>query len=160
MGSFLPPAPRASANQHSDPSPSFPAVLCCHSNREAANATRKLGLQIWPVSMETGGEGGATSSNPGSWPLCGTLSPSKEEDGREGGEALSTYYLFLHLILRDEPEPWQRGGGMEAWGVSGSQEIPGLLSCSPAGLGETAPQTGSLSPSCTPSSVWETDDCA
>ena len=29
---------------YSDPSPSFPAVLCCHSNREAAYAAKEAGF--------------------------------------------------------------------------------------------------------------------
>lgn len=95
---------------YSDPSPSFPAVLCCHSNREAANAAKEAGLTDLACLHGDWG-GGATSSNPGSWPLCGTLSPSKRRMGEKEGGSVNILSFSSPPYCRDEPGPWQRDWG-------------------------------------------------
>lgn len=53
---------------YSDPSPSLSAVPVAMVTGRPNMQQRRLGLQTWPVSMETGEGGRATSSKPGSWP--------------------------------------------------------------------------------------------
>lgn len=56
MGSFVPPAPRASAQSCTltRPHPSLLSFVAIVTGRQHMQQ-RRLGLQIWPVSMETGG---------------------------------------------------------------------------------------------------------
>ena len=101
VGSFLPPAPRASAQSCTltRPHPSLLSFVAIVTGRQRMQQ-RRLGLQIWPVSMETG-EGGEPHL------LALVAGPSAElcplpRGGWEGrGEALSHLYLFpLYLILQ------------------------------------------------------------
>lgn len=118
---------------------------------------RRLGLQTWPVSMETGEEG-VTSPDPGSWP------PDPLPNfALFLGEHLSACHYSLPLLKPCHVGMgWTLGkgtGGTEKPGggaASGSQEI--LPLSSPAGLGKTSappqhtPDTGHCPPLCTTSS--------
>lgn len=123
---------------------------------------RRLGLQIWPVSMETGGEGGATSSNPGSWPLCGTLSPSKRRMGEKEGGSVN--------ILSFSSPPYPAGMSLDRGREIGGMEKPGgfqdprrFLAFSPAhqlGWGRLHPRQAPVPSHARPPQFGETDDCA
>lgn len=155
VGSFVPPAPRASAQSCTltRPHPSLLSFVAIVTGRQHMQQ-RRLGLQIWPVSMETGG-GGATSSSPGSWPLCGTLSPSRRRmGGKEGGSV---------NILSFSSPPYPAGMSLDHGREIGGMEKPGgfqdprrFLAFSPAhqlGWGRLHPRQAHVPP-CTPSSVW------
>lgn len=109
---------------------------------------RRLGLQTWPVSMETEEGGGAISSSPGGWPpgpLCNSA-PFLGVCVVRGGSVNISSLSPLSVSGRDGPGPqarWFRG--QTCLKVFGSQEILGSLShslCSPIRLGEaSAPHT-------------------
>lgn len=127
---------------------------------------RRLGLQTWPVSMETGegGEPYLLAQVIGPQVPSAILPPSWECVW--WGEDLSTYCLSLpptytlSVSGRDGPGPQARElGGQRCLKMFGSQEILGSLSpCSPVRLRETSvppcdtPDTGLCPPLCTPTS--------
>lgn len=163
MGSFLPPAPRASAQSCTltRPHPSLLSFVAIVTGRQRMQQ-RRLGLQIWPVSMETGGEGGATSSNPGSWPLCGTLSPSKRRMGEKEGGSVN----ILSFSSPPYPAGMSLDRGREIVGMEkpgGFQDPRRFLAFSPAhqlGWGRLHPRQAPVPPHARPPQFGETDDCA
>ena len=164
VGSFLPPAPRTSAQSCTltRPHPSLLSFVAIVTGRQRMQQ-RRLGLQIWPVSMETGGGGGATSSSPGSWPLCGTLSPFKRRMGGKGGGSVPPLsFSSLPYPAGMSLDHGREIGGMEK--PEGFQDPRRFLAFSPPahqlGWGRLHPRQAHVPPHALPPQFGETDDCA
>ena len=164
-GGFLPSSSTQSLSPilYSDPSPSFPAVLCCHSNREAAYAAKEAGLTDLACLHGDWGGGGATSSSPGSWPLCGTLSPSKRGMGGKGGGSVPPLsFTSLPYPTGMSLDHGREIGGMEKPG--GFQDPRRFLAFSPSahqlGWGRLHPRQAPVPPHALPPQFGEIDDCA
>lgn len=74
---------------------------------------RRLGLQIGPVTMETGGRGGATLSNTGAKPPGAPLPNSAHFPWKGGPDNLSSLSSPNTLAWREGPRPGRRELGRQ-----------------------------------------------